>query len=334
VIFTFIRDGIPLYDRGAFMPWKLLLKMGKIKPSPEAIDLFMSMGDKLKENVKRKLLDIVVGDIYWSTLTPSQALIMLYGMAPPTPKETAEIMRKIFVEKEKMLEKKYVDILERVVKIYKDYEHDKIKEIKGEEIDKLMLDVESYLKRLKELREQIERRAQEKTIEQIYDETLTLLKEMFGRRSEQELVERFDKELVRKGLMSKKMLTILKDIIKARKEFKKGKLAKHEVENARKNASLLINALIEYNQRKELASRTRFIVRFMKDDKTQEAELVVGKNAYVIMGGKIYKIGNKLQETSQEDLDKARNEHGKLTTKILETLRKELGEFEIEQAPI
>src|SRR3989344_6763050 len=27
VIFTFLRDGVPLYDRGVFMPWKLLLQM-------------------------------------------------------------------------------------------------------------------------------------------------------------------------------------------------------------------------------------------------------------------------------------------------------------------
>ena len=41
VMFTFIRDGIPIYDRGTFMPWKALLKMGKLKPTPEAIDMFM-----------------------------------------------------------------------------------------------------------------------------------------------------------------------------------------------------------------------------------------------------------------------------------------------------
>lgn len=38
VIFTMLRDGIPLYDRGMFQPWKLLLKQGKITPSPEAVD--------------------------------------------------------------------------------------------------------------------------------------------------------------------------------------------------------------------------------------------------------------------------------------------------------
>jgi predicted nucleotidyltransferase len=66
VMFTFIRDGVPLYDRGAFLPWKSLLKMGKIKPSPEAIDMFMKSGDKLKDNIERRLLDIAVIDIYWS----------------------------------------------------------------------------------------------------------------------------------------------------------------------------------------------------------------------------------------------------------------------------
>src|SRR3989344_9699538 len=38
VIFTLLRDGIPLYDRGMFAPWKLLLKQGKITPTPEAVD--------------------------------------------------------------------------------------------------------------------------------------------------------------------------------------------------------------------------------------------------------------------------------------------------------
>ena len=63
VIFTFIRDGIPIYDRGTFMPWKALLKMGKLKPSPEAIDMFMSLGDKTIKRAKTALLEIVIQDI-------------------------------------------------------------------------------------------------------------------------------------------------------------------------------------------------------------------------------------------------------------------------------
>jgi len=38
-----------------FMPWKLLLKMGRIKPSIEAIDMFMSSGEQMISRVKFKL---------------------------------------------------------------------------------------------------------------------------------------------------------------------------------------------------------------------------------------------------------------------------------------
>ena len=52
-------------------------------------------------------------------------------------------------------------------------------------------------------------------------------------------------------------LRILKDIITARAEFKKGKSSSHKVDEARKNASILINDLIEYNQRCEFISRKK-----------------------------------------------------------------------------
>jgi len=252
VMFTFIRDGIPIYDRGTFMPWKALLKMGKLKPSPEAIDLFMSMGDKTVSRAKRALLDIIVQEVYWSVVTPSQAILMLYGLAPPAPKQIVTDMTKIFVEKEKMLEKRYVSILEKIVNIYKDYEHEKIKEIKGIEIDKILQDVEDYLNRLKDLREQIEKRAQEKTIEQIYKDVFDLLKTIVSAKSQEKMIEEFEINYIKKGKFTPNSLRILKDIITARVDFKRGKLNAHKVDDARKNAMILLNELIEYNQRCEL----------------------------------------------------------------------------------
>ncbi|GAG00738.1 unnamed protein product, partial [marine sediment metagenome] len=58
VIFTLLRDGVPFYDRGVFMPWKLLLKMGRIKPSAEAIDMFMGSGEQMLRRVRNKLVDM------------------------------------------------------------------------------------------------------------------------------------------------------------------------------------------------------------------------------------------------------------------------------------
>ena len=257
VYFTVIRDGVPLYDRGTFMPWKALLKMGKLKPSPEAIDMYMSMGDKTVKRVKRGLLDMVIGDIYWSVITPSQALLMLYGLPSPVPKHIVTEMKKIFVDKEKMLEKKYIDILEEIViKYYKGYEHETIKEVSGKEVDKLLKGAEDYMKRLGELRVQIEKRSDENMIEQIYSDVFELMKTIVGKKTQDKTIEDFEK-LVKKGKFAPQDLRILKDVVSARKEFKKGKLNSHKVDNARKNASILISDLIEYNQRCDLAERSK-----------------------------------------------------------------------------
>jgi len=256
VIFTFIRDGIPLYDRQTFMPWKALLKMGKLKPSPEAIDMFMKSADKTKEMVERRLIDAMI-DIYYGVLTPSQALVMLYGLPPPTHKEAPVLMKKIFVDKEKMLEKKYVNTLEKAVKMFKAYEHDQKYRVSGKDIDILNKESQEYIKRLKDLREQIEKRSQEKIIEQIYKDVFELLKGIVGNKSQDKVVEEFEKNFVKKGKFAPQNLRILKDIVSAKKDFKKGKLDSHKVDNARKNASILINDLIEYNQRCDLAIKEK-----------------------------------------------------------------------------
>jgi uncharacterized protein (UPF0332 family) len=233
------------------MPWKALLKMGKLKPSPEAIDMFMRTAEKTKEMIERRLIDAMI-DIYYGVLTPSQALIMLYGSPPPTHKETPRLMREIFVDKEKMLEKKYINILEKAVKLFADYEHEKLKKISGKEIDLLVKQSEDYLKRLNELREQIEKQAQEKTVEQIYRDVFDLLKSMLGKKSQAELISYFEKKFVKTGKFTQQHLRILKDVVSAKAEFKKGKSNFHKVDEARKNAGILINDLIEYNQRCEL----------------------------------------------------------------------------------
>ena len=333
VMFTFIRDGVPLYDRGTFMPWKLLLKMGKIKPSPEAIDMFMSMGDKLGESVKRRLLDIVMGDIYWGVITPSQALLMLYGLPPPNIKETVTEMKRIFYEKEKMLEKKYIDILDEIViKYYKGYEHEEIKEVKGAEVDKLLKDAEDYMKRLKELREQIEKRTQEKTVEEAYTNTFKLLQGLFGKKSETELVKEFEKELVNKGRTDPRFLHVLNELIDSKRKYKsKKKPATHEVEEIRKNSVQLINSLIEYGQRCEIADlqRSKIIISY----KGKHADLFLTNPAFLIQEGKIKKVADKIEDANQEEFEKIVREQkgkaGKLTAEILALLKKELGEFEI-----
>jgi len=332
VMFTFIRDGIPLYDRGTFVPWKLLLKMGKIKPSPESIDMFMSMGDKTSQSVNRRLIDAMI-DIYWAILTPSQALLMLYGLPPPVPKDTAKIFKETFVDKEKLIEKKYVDILDKVVQIYKDYEHGKLNEIPGDEIDKLLKDSNEYIKRMKKLREQIEKTSQGRTIEGLDKDIFELLKNLFGKKPKKELITLFEKELVKKGKMPPKTTKVLNDLEKLMQDFKKGKAKVYEIENVRKDAAILINQLIDYGQRCDLVAleKSRMQIAY----KGKRAELILtDSGSFLIEGMSIKKITNKLENSDAKELENAiKSQKDKMQTKIpakiFDVLKKELGDFEV-----
>lgn len=335
VIFTFIRDGIPLYDRGGFLPWKLLLKMGKIKPSPEAIDRFMAMGDKTKEIVKQRLLDIVLNDIYWSIVTPTQALLMMYGIPPPNVYETVKEVKRIFVDKEKMMEKKYFDILENIlITYYKGFEHGKIKEISGTEVDKLLKDAEDYTKKLKEMTVEIEKRSQERIILDTYDNTFKLLKNLFGNKSEKELVMEFEKELVKKGRTDPRNLHILNEIIDAKRKYKsKQKPTKYEIEDIRKNATMVINNLIEYGQRCDLEDIKKSQIRVsLKEGK--HLDLFLTNPMFLIFENKLSKIlDNKIIPAAQEDfesiLSQQKGKPSKLSEKTLAAIKKEFGDFEI-----
>ena len=335
VMFTFIRDGVPLYDKGTFLPWKALLKMGRLKPSPEAIDMFMRTAEKTGEFVERRLLDAMV-DLYYKVLNPSQALIMLYGSPPPTHKETPKLMKDIFVLKEKLLKNSEIAVLEKLVKMFKEYEHNPKMKVRGSEIDGFTKDSDVYIKRLEELRKDIEKRSQERIIGQISKDIFDLLGAIVGKKSQTMMISEFDK-LVKKGKFTHQHLRILKDTIKAKTEFKKERMSIHKVDALRKDAAILINELIDYAQRSDLISleKGRMRLRYKKEGKELLAELLHCNGAsFLFIGGGVKKITEKIENSSTKEVSNAIEQQKSkkdlaINPKIFDLLRKELGEFEV-----
>ena len=321
VIFTFLRDGVPFYDRGIFMPWKQLLKMGKIKPSSEAIDIYMSSGEQTLERIKFKLRDIGTEDFFWSIHTPTQAALMLYGVPPPTPKETCDVLREIFVKKEGLLEEDYVKILEKVIQVRKDIEHGVQKEVTGKEIDQLLADCEKYMKRLKRLFTQIEKIKEEESMLKLYDTIQTVLRDVLKlegveRVEEPELIHVFEEELISTGKMPAKFLRTLHSVLKAKKDYDEGKLTKTEIEKVRKEAGELIKHIVEHMQRKRARELERAKLRIKIGERIAEITLL-GTTAFLvpdiaatekeIKKAKINPDGalGTLEDSSAEELEKA-----------------------------
>ncbi|MFP4524274.1 MAG: nucleotidyltransferase domain-containing protein [Candidatus Woesearchaeota archaeon] len=327
IIFTFLRDGIPLYDRGIFMPWKQLLKMGRIKPSPEAIEMFMSTGEQMVDRIKGKLRDIGVDDFFWATITPSQAALMLYGVPPPTPKETPELLRELFVKKEKILEEEYVKTLEQVLKTRKTIEHGSKKGVSGKEIDDLLEGSEKYLKRLKSLFEKIDELKEKETVLESYDSVATVVRDILrfegvDKVKDADLLKSFKEFLTDKGSLPAKTARLLEEVIAAKDEYQKGKLTKAEAQKAKKKSRELVKALVEHLQRRRGRELERTKIR-VKHGNTYGEVVLLGKQAFII-----HDIDREDKDVSKAEVQ-ADGSLGKVRQSSLEELEHALAKVEI-----
>ncbi|MBI4439470.1 nucleotidyltransferase domain-containing protein [Candidatus Woesearchaeota archaeon] len=327
IIFTLLRDGVPFFDRGIFMPWKQLLRMGKIKPSAEAIDIFMASGHQMLQRVNLKLKDIGMEDIYYAILTPSQAALMLYGVPPPAPKETAELMKEIFCKKEKFLEEKYIGTLEKVIKVRKDIEHGTKKEMTGKEIDDMLSDSEEYLKRIKKLFAQIETLKERDDVINVYDSVVSIIRDVLKLEGVEkvldiEMVRTFEDEMISQGKIPAKFLRILNELMKAKKDYDEKKLSKQEVEKVKKGSAALVKFLVEYMQRKRGRELERAKIRVKHGERFGEI-ILLDDVAFII-----HDIDHEEKEISKAPI----NEDGSLgivEKSSLEELEKQLAKVKI-----
>lgn len=341
VIFTFLRDGVPLYDRGVFSPWRLLLKMGRIKPSPESIEMHMNVGESLLERAKKKLLMLAGEDLYYATLNPSQAALMLHGIAPPTPKETVKLLKEIFVKKEKILEQKYVNTLDRIIKFFKDMEHGDVKNITGAEVDKLLKDVEDYLKRIKKLFNQIEKKREKESFKNINEAVNKVTKDVL--RDAKIRTTNFAlamKKFCQQEGLPESLADDYKTFENAKKDFKSHKITKAELEKLKRQLRTYIRVLSQYLQRKKFLGIEQSKIRFKVGNKNGEIFLLddvifIGENTKTkksIMKSKLKKDGSigKLEKTDITDLEntlvtKELLKENNLKLKTIESLKKLYG---------
>jgi predicted nucleotidyltransferase len=350
VIFTLLRDGVPFYDRGTFMPWKQLLRMGKIKPSTEAIDMYMSSGEQMLDRVKGKFKEMGTEDFFWSIFTPSQAALMLYGVPPPTPKELPDLLKEIFVKKEKMLSEEDVAVVEKILNYRKGFEHGNIKDISGKELDEMLESSQKYMKRLKLLFTQIERKKTQERIQELYEHLITALRDVLSQEgvksvSEDKIASVFEKELIETGKIPAKFSRILEGILKGKTSFDKSSTSKLDAEKIRKEINELLKFLIEYMQRRRAKDLERSKLRIKYGEKIAEI-LLLGKKAFITMDVKaeekefknaeISEDGSlgSLKKTKEEELEKALAkiavpENIEFSNAFFKSLEKIFGSFEI-----
>ena len=160
---------------------------------------------------------------------------------------------------------------------------------------------------------------------------------ILGKKSQEKTIADFESKLIRTGKLSENSIRILRGIVDAKAEFKKGKSSTNKIEEARKGSAILINELIDYSQRKDLAvlDKTKMRIKYSDSKREKHAELIAANgNVFLIKENKIQKITNKILDSNLEELSHAVEEQKnkksvQIGNHVFELLKKELGDFQI-----
>ena len=212
VFYTTIRDGVPLYDRGMFAPWKLMLKRGLLTPTPESIQKYVKDGKNYLNRIKIKFRDIAIEDLFWSTIFPAQGVLMLLGVPPGSPNHISGQLREHMVKKG-YLEEKYVKIWDRLHKLRKDVEYGKVKEVKLEVMTKNYKEGVEFVERLEKAYKDIEKKLVNSKIKSVkaksIEDVQLVLKVAGVKASKSGVKNALKSELISKGLASSKYLELI-----------------------------------------------------------------------------------------------------------------------------
>jgi len=228
IVFNFIREGVPVYDKDTFLPIKRLLQMGEIKPSKEAVEKYIERAPKRIKRVENAKIYMVVEDCYYAMMESAQAVLMFLGESPPRPSDAPEALRRAAV-KIKLLEPRYADWIENIIKVRKDVEHRKKQSMPGTELDDWIKKTKRFVKRMQQLIVRIEIMKRENIIDKSYaimeETTVTLLQAMnkMPKKSRKSIEKLFEDELVKTGMVSEKYLTAFRELSQLKKMADSGK---------------------------------------------------------------------------------------------------------------
>ncbi|MEM2121547.1 MAG: nucleotidyltransferase domain-containing protein [Candidatus Woesearchaeota archaeon] len=146
IAINILSDGVAILDTGFFEPLQALLFQGRIRPSEEAIWAYYARAPRTIELSKNRLLQATL-DLYWAVIDSAHAALMREGAVPPTPKHVAEMMDEVLV-KNKLLEKKYVEIMKKFYELSKKIIYRDLKSISGKEFDTYYKEAKDFVERM------------------------------------------------------------------------------------------------------------------------------------------------------------------------------------------
>ncbi len=261
LIYNFIRDGIPVFDTGFFMPIKRLLELGRIPATKEAADSLLDKAPKRLRRIGEVKLFMVAEDCYYAMVDITQAVMMSLGFAPPSPGRVADEFRRHLVDT-KIVDGKYADWLDAINEFRKNVEHKKINEISGNELDEWIKKAGEFVDKMLQVADTLELKKKERIVEKSYDvmtkAVVAALKSVDKLPSDPaEIPAAFKKHLVDEGLIEKHYIDIFNRLEEMKNRVREGKITELSDKDI-------------YSHREYVRKFIHHIGKIVKDDEAQQ----------------------------------------------------------------
>jgi predicted nucleotidyltransferase len=125
-LINFLRYGLPIYDTGFIKPVQRMLQSGLIPPSKETIRLKAAAATARLKKIGLDLKSMIF-DLRYSVLDICQAVAMHFYKEQPDAAAMPGIFKKLM--EEKGLEAEWIEKFERLDRLWKDIEHERIKDV-------------------------------------------------------------------------------------------------------------------------------------------------------------------------------------------------------------
>ncbi len=145
-IINYLKYGIIVFDSGILKPIKIMIEQGLIGASEEAIEIKKKSAEIKLKKVLEDLKSLVF-ELRYAAIDACQSVIMKKYKVIPDPKEVLKYLNKM-VEEGK-LEKEYVEKFEKIDKMWKDIEHENVKEIDGLYLNEALNIAKQIIERMK-----------------------------------------------------------------------------------------------------------------------------------------------------------------------------------------
>jgi len=147
-LFNYLRSSLVIYDTGFIKPVQRMLKAGLLPPSEETIGIKAKSAEVHMKKVSLTIKSMIF-DLRYAATDACQSVIMYYYKTTPDQKHMAEELEKLV--KEKKLEKTYIDKYLELNKLWKDIEHEVIKDVDAQHLNKAMTLANDIIERMKKL---------------------------------------------------------------------------------------------------------------------------------------------------------------------------------------